>query len=101
MAARKHPMKQWEKDRRKAQPILKKLMAFIFGEIHMTSSQVSAALAALDKVMPDLKPVEHRSGGDAAVVHAIKRVIVDNRIATDSGTPSQSTSTADPELTIH
>ena len=77
MAARKHPMKQWEKDRRKAQPILKKLMAFIFGEVHMTNSQVTAALAALDKVVPDLKPVEYRGNHDAPVVHAVMRVIFD------------------------
>jgi len=81
MAARKHPMKQWEKDRRKAQPLLKKLMAFIFGEIHMSNSQVTAALAALDKVMPDLKPVEYRGTPDAPVVHAVTRVVVDPKAA--------------------
>ena len=79
MAARNHPMKQWEKDRRKAQPILKKLMAFIFGEIHMTNSQVTAALAALDKVMPDLKPAEYQGNPDAPDVHAVTRVIVDSK----------------------
>ncbi|WP_028945539.1 hypothetical protein [Pseudomonas vranovensis] len=89
MAARKHPMKQWEKARRKAQPILKKLMAFIFGEIHMTHSQVTAALAALDKVMPDLKPVEYQGNPNAPVTHEIIRVITEPQNVVSSGMPSE------------
>ena len=99
MAARNHPMKQWEKDRRKAQPILKKLMAFIFGEIHMTHSQVKASLATLDKVMPDLKPVEYRSGGNVPILHTVTRVIVDPKAVSEAETAR--TSAADPGPTIH
>ncbi|MBV7523148.1 hypothetical protein KW834_01805 [Pseudomonas sp. PDM29] len=99
MAARKHPMKQWEKDRRKAQPILKKLMAFIFGEIHMTNSQVTAALAALDKVMPDLKPVEYQRNPDTPLVHGVMRGIVDPKAVAEAQTTRASAS--DPEPTIH
>lgn len=99
MAARKHPMKQREKDRRKAQPILKKLMAFVFGEIHMTHSQVTAAFAALDKVMPDLKPLKNQGNPDEPGIHMMTRVIVVPK--TNTGAQTARTSAVDPAHEPH
>ncbi|MCP4410091.1 MAG: hypothetical protein GY807_20570 [Gammaproteobacteria bacterium] len=42
----------------------------------MDASQVNAAKALLNKVLPDLKAVEHSGDPDSPIVHQIERRIV-------------------------
>lgn len=62
MAARKGPapsMGQAHRDKIKNSNILTALIEHVEGEREMTSSQVTAGLGLLKKVMPDLETLKH------------------------------------------
>jgi hypothetical protein len=60
------------RERIRASQLINRLQAFVHGKLKrpMSSSQVKAALGLLEKVIPDLKAIEH-SGRIAEEVHAI------------------------------
>lgn len=84
MPARKTPQRQWEKDRRTATLLMKKLEACIDGKIVLTTSQVAAIKIMLNKLLPDLKAIEHSSNPDHPVITKITRVIIDSRCPTEA-----------------
>lgn len=59
--------------------IAKRLEGHVLGKIEMTSSQVTAALGLLRKVVPDLSATELSGpgGGPVQTITKIERVIVD------------------------
>lgn len=60
--------------------ILNALIEHVQGERDMSATQVSAGIALLRKVMPDMAAVTHSGDEESPVniVHRIERVIVDN-----------------------
>jgi len=59
----------------KATLLVKKLQKHALGECDMTNSQVKAANILINKVLPDLKAIDH-SGETSVQVTAIKREII-------------------------
>lgn len=57
MSKRSYPSKA--RDRIKASLVIEKLNRFVMGECEMSAHQVNAARILLNKVLPDLKAVEH------------------------------------------
>lgn len=56
--------------------ILNALIEHVEGAREMSSSQVTAGIALLKKVMPDLTHNEHAGDQSAPILHAIERRIV-------------------------
>jgi hypothetical protein len=79
MAARKGPgysMSNEHRDKIANSNILRALIEHAEGTREMSSSQVSAGLGLLKKVMPDLASTEHSGEIGLDVVARIERVIV-------------------------
>ena len=59
--------------------ILNALVEHVEGKREMSSTQVTAGVALLKKVMPDMQAIQHsgEDGGDIKVLHRLERVIVD------------------------
>jgi hypothetical protein len=51
--------------------------ACIDGKIVLTTSQVAAIKIMLNKLLPDLKAIEHSGNPDHPVITEIRRVIID------------------------
>lgn len=56
--------------------ILNRLIGHVEGEVEMTSTQVTAGIALLKKVLPDMTDNMHRGDEDHPIRHLIERRIV-------------------------
>lgn len=87
MAARKLKLHHQEDIRAKIRvsQIINRLQAGFHGEVELTATQVSIGKALLDKVLPDLKAIEHTGDeNNPLAIAEIKRIIVDGTANTDS-----------------
>ena len=64
-----------------ASHILRRFMGAFEGEIELTSDQINIGKCLLNKVLPDLKAIEHSSDPDnpLTIVSKIERVIVNTK----------------------
>ena len=56
--------------------ILNRLIGHVEGRVDMSSSQVTAGIALLKKVMPDLTENTHKGDEESPILHLIERRIV-------------------------
>lgn len=79
MAARKGPsytMGTEHRDKIKNSNILSALIEHVEGKRDMTSTQVTAGVALLKKVMPDMIYNKHGGDSENPIIHSIERKIV-------------------------
>ena len=79
MAARKGPsyqMSNHHRDKIKNSNILNALVEHVEGSREMSSSQVTAGLGLLKKIMPDMTENMIKGDENAPLVHKIQRTIV-------------------------
>lgn len=82
MAGRKAGFRHHEETRNRiqAQQLINRLQAHVDAdEPLLDASQVNAAKALLNKVLPDLKAIEHSGDPENPIQHAVEMHIVDHR----------------------
>ena len=72
------------RDKIRNSKILDRLIGHVEGQVEMSSTQVTAGIALLRKVMPDMTEAEVRATGEINHVHKITRELV-APANTDSG----------------
>ena len=76
---------QSTRDKIQAAQLINRLEKHCFAdEPLMDASQVNAAKALLNKVLPDLKAIEHKGDEDSPIRHVLETVLVDDRSKIDS-----------------
>lgn len=80
MPARVNKIRHDDETRAKIQAaqIVNRLMGCVNGEIQLDATQVSAAKALLNKVLPDLSTTTLQGDADHPMHHLIRREIVDS-----------------------
>ena len=70
MAARNKKIRHDEETRAKikAAQIINRLYGHVMGTVELDAAQVSSAKALLNKVLPDLKAVEHSGAGESGEI---------------------------------
>jgi len=71
MAVRKHlNQTQKTRDKIKASQLINRLVKHVDGEVELSATQVNAARILLNKVIPDLKAVEHSGIDGEPIAHS-------------------------------
>ena|GEM_PF-6227809 len=80
MPTKKTPSAQQATDRKEARKLMNRLGEFLFGDEKISDSELASIAVSLDRLMPDLKPVQWT--GEAAEKpkpQPITRTIIDKR----------------------
>ena len=79
MPTKKNTSSQQATDRKEARKLMNRLGEFLFGDERISESELASIAVSLDRLMPDMKPVEWTGEAEKPKPQPITRTIIDKR----------------------